>query len=113
MLTATVILLAAALHVDSAKQVASIQNPPAPVCGIKVVGYRFIGKPGQQFEYARERFTIPTEGYVELIAERRTKHYVVDRTRLRLDEDLQPLDAFGFRWITLPAPPAQQGGINE
>lgn len=112
MLTATVLVLAAALNAGSATQAMSTQQPTA-VCGIKVVGYRFVGTPGQEFRYAREQFTIPAEGYVELIADRRTKHYVHDRIRVRLDQDLQPLDGFGFRWITLPAAPAQEGGINE
>ena len=79
------------------------------VCGIKVVGYHIAGRPGQQFVYARETFTIPEEGYVEVIASPRVKHYRFDGRRLPLDGDTGALDAFSFRWITLPAPPANGG----
>ena len=86
---------------------------PVPVCGIKVVGYHITGRPGQQFGYARETFTIPVEGYVEVIALPTVKHYQFDGRRLPLDEDTGPLDPFSFRWITLPASPAKGGTSHE
>lgn len=78
------------------------RKTPNVTCGIKTVGYRFTGRPGQQFEYAGETFTIPREGFVEVIALDRVKTYAAGGTRLPLENDLHPLDSFSFRWIALP-----------
>ena len=82
-------------------------NPPM-TCGIKVVGYHIAGTPGRQFRYGRSTYTIPSEGYVELIAPTRgTKAMSVDGRSLSLDEGA--LDGFGMRRIDLPAAPAIGG----
>ena len=78
-------------------------KPPEVVCGIKVVGYHFIGQPGQKFEYAGETFTVPSERFVELVAERRVQHYTFEGQKLPLESGQWPLDGFSFRWITLPS----------
>ena len=71
-------------------------------CGIKVVGYQFAGRPGQQFRYAGESFTIPREGFVRVISLPRVTRYVVDGRRLPLEDGVSHLDGYSFRWITLP-----------
>lgn len=78
------------------------QNPDAKVtCGIRTVGYRFWGKPGQTFQYAGDRYTIPEEGWIELIADRRKTTYRVHNQSLPLEN--LPLNQFGFGEVTLPA----------
>lgn len=75
-------------------------------CNIKTVGYHFTGAPGQQFTYGGETFTIPREGFVEVISSPRVQTWKTSdgRTLSLADADGQ-LDAFSFRWITLPASP--------
>jgi hypothetical protein len=87
------------------------QRSPAVTCGIKVVGYHFAGRPGQQFRYAGETFTIPREGFVEVISLPRVTTYDADGRTLPLEDGVSPLDPFSFRWITLPAYPAK--GVIE
>jgi len=86
------------------------RKDPAVTCGIKVVGYRIAGRPGQKFGYARQTFTIPREGFVEVIALPRVTHYTVGNRKLPLEDGVSPLDGFSFRWITLPASPVEEGG---
>lgn len=86
---------------------------PAVTCGIVTVGYRFRGKPGQEFRYAGDTYEIPEEGWVELIADRRRTTYAINGRSLPLD--VWPRDPFGFRDIPLPSPiasttPSEQGG---
>lgn len=70
-------------------------------CGIKVVGYRFNGQPGQQVKYAGETFTIPRAGFIEVISLPRVKTFVVDGETRPLEDGVSPLDGFSFRWIDL------------
>lgn len=73
---------------------------PTVTCGIRTVGYRFAGVPGQEFRYAGDTYTIPAEGWIELIADRRkTTYRIHDRT---LPLDGWPLNQFGFREVPLP-----------
>lgn len=69
-------------------------------CGIKTVGYRFVGKPGQQFHYAGDRYEIPQEGSVELIADRGPASYKIAGKSVAVAD--APLDQFGFREVALP-----------
>jgi hypothetical protein len=81
---------------------------PEVTCGIKTVGYHFTGHPGQQFRYAGETFTIPREGFIEVISLPRVTTYgTADGRSLPLDVD-GPLDGFSFRWITLPTSTATE-----
>lgn len=77
------------------------QSSPEVTCGIKVVGYHIAGKPGQQFRYANESFTIPAEGFIEVISLPRVATYAFEGRDLPL-EDGSPMDGFSFRWISLP-----------
>jgi hypothetical protein len=79
------------------------QKSPEVTCGIKVVGYHFTGKPGQQFRYANETFTIPREGFIEVISLPRVSSYAFAGKDLPLEDGVSPLDGFSFRWISLPA----------
>jgi hypothetical protein len=77
--------------------------PPQPkvTCGIKTVGYRFVGKPGQTFRYAGDTYVIPKEGWVELIADKRRTTYAIDGKTLPLD--VWPMNQFSFREVPLPS----------
>ena len=86
------------------------RSPDGIACGIKVVGYHITGRPGQKFGYARETFTIPAEGFVEVIALPRVKHYTFEGRKHPLEDGVSPLGPFSFRWITLPASPDPTGG---
>ena len=83
---------------------------PKVTCGIKTVGYHFSGKPGQEFAYAGETFTIPTEGFVEVISLPKLAHYSVAGRTLPLEDGVSPLDGFSFRWIALPTSTTE--GVN-
>jgi hypothetical protein len=102
------LLLAAALtlginvEIDLGALVNRHQRGPEVTCGIKTVGYHFTGRPGQQFRYAGETFTIPREGFIEVISLPRVTSYgTADGRTLPLDAG-GALDAFSFRWIALP-----------
>lgn len=61
---------------------------PRVTCGIRVVGYRFVGEPGKRVRYMGRTYEIPREGYVELIAGR------------SVPKDASPeLDQFGFATV--------------
>ena len=113
MLLAAVLTLGINIEIDLGALLRNYQRKdPAVTCGIKVVGYHIAGRPGQQFGYAGETFTIPREGFVEVISVPRVTHYTVEGRKLPLEDGVSPLDGFSFRWITLPASPAQ-GGNHE
>jgi hypothetical protein len=75
---------------------------PSVTCGISTVGYRFVGKPGLKFRYAGDTYEVPSEGFVELIADKRRTTYSVDQRSLPLE--VWPKDQFGFREVPLPSP---------
>lgn len=115
MLAAAVLTLGVSISVDLAALFRHYEKPRTPevTCGIKVVGYHIAGRVGQQFGYAGETFTIPREGFIEVISLPRVKHYTVDGRKLPLEDGVSQLDGFSFRWITLPASPVQGGIENE
>ena len=114
MLLAAILTLGINIEIDLGALVRNYQRKdPVVTCGIKVVGYHISGRPGQQFGYAGETFTIPREGFIEVISLPRVKHYTVDGRKLPLDDGISQLDGFSFRWITLPASPVQGGIENE
>ena len=106
MILAAVLTLSISSQVDlnalQSRADRSAPTQPGVTCGIKVVGYRITGKPGQEFRYGRWSLTIPPEGYVELIAFPHIKKYSFAGREHTLEEG--PLDGFSFRWIALPAP---------
>jgi len=70
-------------------------------CGIKTVGYRFVGTPGTTFRYEGDAYTVPAEGWIELVTSRRkTTEYQANGKVLPLD--VWPIDQFGFRTVPLP-----------
>jgi hypothetical protein len=72
-------------------------------CGIKTVGYRFVGKPGQSFRYEADEYVVPSAGWIELISSRRkATEYQANGHALPLD--VWPIDQFGFRTVPLPLP---------
>ncbi len=84
---------------------------PAVTCGIVTVGYRFRGKPGQEFRYAGDTYEIPKEGWVELIADRRRTTYAIHGRSLPLE--VWPRDPFGFRDIPLPSTNTSNEGATQ
>lgn len=74
---------------------------PAVTCNIATVGYRFVGKPGQQFRYAGDTYVVPEEGSIELIAHPRRTTYAINGRSLPLE--VWPRDQFGFREVPLPS----------
>ena len=74
-------------------------------CGIRTVGYRFSGAPGQVFRYAGDNYTVPEEGWIELIADRHKTTYRIGGRTLPLD--VWPLNQFGFREVPLPTPQSE------
>ena len=78
------------------------RRSPEATCGIKTVGYRFRGTPGRQVKYAGETFTLPREGFIDVISLKRVTTYSVDGRTLPLEDGVSPLDGFSFRWIDLP-----------
>lgn len=70
-------------------------------CGISTVGYRFVGKPGQEFRYAGDTYVVPDEGTIELIAHPRRTTYAFNGRSLPLE--VWPRDQFGFREVPLPS----------
>jgi hypothetical protein len=104
-------VLSAALHQtpapsNSVERAADHYHAPA-TCSIRVVGYRFEGRRGQEFRYGRTTYTIPNTGYVELLAARTVRNYVVAGQKHRLPNE-GSLDVFGMRTVKLPAAPVQQ-----
>ena len=79
------------------------QHPPAVSCEINIVGYRFIGRPGQVLVYADETFEIPAEGWIELIADRKRITYACEGVSISF-ETSSSLDPFGFLTVALPTP---------
>jgi len=77
------------------------KQSPAATCGIRVVGYHFTGTPGRKFRYAGDTYVMPEEGWIELIADRRSKTYRIDNRSLPLDGF--PLNQFGFAEVPLPS----------
>ena len=78
---------------------------PAVTCNIATVGYRFVGKAGQQFRYAGDTYTVPEDGTIELIAHPRRATYAINGRSLPLE--VWPRDQFGFREVPLPSPADQ------
>lgn len=75
-------------------------------CGISTVGYRFVGRPGQEFRYAGETWIVPAEGSIELLAHPRRTTYAFAGRSLPLE--VWPKDQFGFREVPLPNPETQK-----
>ena len=84
---------------------------PTVTCGISTVGYRFSGRPGQEFRYAGDTYQVPAEGWVELIADKRKTTYSFDGRSFPLE--VWPKNQFGFREVPLPSSDATpQGGMK-
>ena len=77
------------------------EKQPKVTCGISTVGYRFVGKPGQEFRYAGDTYQVPSEGFVELIADKHRTSYTYSGKTLELDS--WPKNQFGFREVSLPS----------
>ena len=109
------ILLATALALSLSQQI-DIDNgnrshdatAATRTCGIKVAGYRFAGERGREFRYGRTTYTIPSEGYVELISARPITTYDVDGQQFALGAG--KTDPFGMHPVTLPVSSASVGG---
>lgn len=105
MIVAAAILTASiSLEVDLGalfKRAKAVESPGV-TCGISTVGYRFMGKPGQEFRYAGDTYKVPGTGSIELIAAPRRTSYAINGRSLPLE--VWPRDQFGFREVPLPSP---------
>jgi hypothetical protein len=104
MITLAAAVLTASMSIDidlSALLHRTAVKAPQVTCGISTVGYRFNGKPGQEFRYAGDTYQVPAEGWVELIADRRRTTYSFEGRSLPLD--VWPKNQFGFREVPLPS----------
>jgi len=105
-LAAATLTAALSLEVDLGSLIKALRHKgPRVTCGIRTVGYRFSGQPGQQFRYAGENFTIPEEGWIELIADKKHTTYRIQDQTLPLES--WPLNQFGFGEVPLPKEIAQ------
>lgn len=112
LLLATVLTASINIDIDlSALLRRHAQKEPQVTCGISTVGYRFTGKPGQEFRYAGDTYEIPVEGWVELIADKRRTTYSIEGRTLPLE--VWPRNQFGFREVPLPSPDAQLKGEEQ
>jgi len=101
MILAVALTAAISLEIDLGALISAHRvKSPTVTCGIRTVGYRFAGKPGQTFRYAGDSYTIPGEGWVELIADRRNTTYRIDNHSVSLEK--APLNQFGFGEVELP-----------
>lgn len=103
LIAAAVLTLSVSLEVDltALMKRARTAEVKGLTCNIKTVGYRFVGKAGQTFQYEGDEYVVPTGGSIELIASRqKTAEYQANGRVLPLD--VWPIDNFGFRTVPLP-----------
>ena len=103
LITAAALILSINLEIDftSLMKRARSAEVRGLTCGIRTVGYRFVGTPGQRFRYEGDEYVVPAGGTIELIASRRpTAEYEANGVALPLD--VWPIDQFGFRTVPLP-----------
>jgi hypothetical protein len=81
---------------------ALLHHAPAsmPVCTSGTVSYKFVGTPGSTFTYAGAQYSVPTSGWIELLAEKTDRSYLAANGRT-LPLDVWPIDAFGTRSVPL------------
>jgi len=108
MSTVVVALLAGYLSAHASMTVALRGRTHAPkaTCGIKVVGVHFEGHPGQTFHYDAADYTIPHQGWIEVVAGPAV--YSIDGKEVVIEGT--PLDEFGFRRVPLPTFPQLNDG---
>lgn len=70
------------------------RNPSRVTCGIRDVGYRFIGEPGTRVRFCRRSYVIPSEGRLELISGKVRGSYDCREVPAGADS---AHDQFGFR----------------
>ena len=70
------------------------------LCGLDTTTVVFTGNPGTTFTFDGERFVVPANGSIELVAGR-TKTYEVEGQLLPVNAG--PADEFGRRTVQLPA----------
>jgi hypothetical protein len=100
LLAAAVLTASISVDIDLSGLIRRANQAPKATCNITTVGYRFRGRPGQEFRYAGDTYRIPAEGWVELIADRRRTTFAVGTQTFPIVET--PRDPFGFRDVALP-----------
>jgi len=107
-LAAAVLTASISVDIDLTGLFRRAKPAPKATCNIVTVGYRFRGVPGQEFRYAGDTYRIPSEGWVELIADRGRASYAVDGRTFPIADS--PRDPFGFSDVTLPSTNATDKG---
>jgi hypothetical protein len=77
-------------------------KPPVVTCHKGAVSYKFVGTPGTKFVYAGDAYTLPIEGWIEIVSDPKASDYLLAGNKLPVD--VGPLDAFGTRTVTVPMP---------
>ena len=108
LLAAAVLTASISVDIDLSGLIRRANQSPKATCNISTVGYRFRGKPGQEFRYAGDTYRIPAEGWVELIADRRRTSFGFEGRTFPIAES--PRDPFGFRDVALPLTTNEEKG---
>src|SRR5438477_12932025 len=95
------ILLVINLHLHSVMLSHARPLQSKPTCSIAVVGFKFIGTPGQTFELAMKSYQIEKHGFIELISDGETTYSYEGRT---LPLTVWPVNEFGMIEVHLPRP---------
>jgi hypothetical protein len=77
-------------------------KPPIVTCHKGAVSYKFVGTPGTKFVYAGDSYTLPIEGWIEIVSDPHASDYLLAGNKLPLN--VGPLDAFGTRTVSVPMP---------
>lgn len=100
----TILIAALTLRLDLGALLQRANAAPPQVksltCHISTVSYRFVGEPGSEFRYAGERYVVPREGSIEVLAAKGETEYEVVGGRRPLE--VWPRDEFGTRTVPLP-----------
>jgi hypothetical protein len=75
---------------------------PAVTCHTGTVSYKFVGTPGATFTYSGAKYSVPSSGSIELLADSGKVYLAANGRSLPLD--VWPIDAFGTRTVPVQAP---------
>lgn len=100
----TILVAALTLRLDLGALLQRANAAPPQVkgmtCNIATVSYRFVGEPGTELRYAGNRYIVPAEGSIEVLATKgETEYQVAGGTR---PLEVWPRDSFGTRTVPLP-----------
>jgi hypothetical protein len=102
----TMMMIAAAIAlnvaIDLGPKHTKATKSPVVTCHKGAVSYKFVGTPGTKFVYGGDQWSIPIDGWIEVVADPKSSNYVLAGEKLPVD--VGPLDAFGTRTVEVPMP---------